>query len=87
MNEDYSDLLKLIRFLKVRAFVLESKYSDLSLDEINVYELENDIGTVERLLSVISFKSDKIVGEMMEKYFAEFYEQELLEFEQEKVVE
>lgn len=79
MKKDYSDLLKLIRLLKARAFILESKYSDLSLDKIKVYELEKDIDAVERLSSAISFKADNIVGEMMDKYIDEYYEQESIE--------
>lgn len=87
MKKDYSDLLRLLRFLKAKVFVVESKYSDLNLDEIKVYDFEKDIDTIEKLISGISFKKEKIVDEMLEKYFQEYYEQESLKFQQEKVVE
>lgn len=86
MKKDYSDLLRLLLLLKARVFIVESKYSDLNLDEINVYELDKDIDTIEGLIGAISFKKDKIVDKMMEKYFQEYYEQ-LEGLEHEMVVE
>lgn len=86
MKKDYSTLLTLLTLLKTNVFIVESKYSDLSFDKIKLYELEKDIDIIERLTSAISFKAEKIIDEMVEQYVNEYYEQESLKFEQEKVI-
>lgn len=83
MKDDYSDLMNMLILLNSKISILKNKYGNLDLDEIKFYELDNDINIIERLISDISFKKDKIIIQKFDEYVSAFYEDEM---EQKKVV-
>ena len=86
MKLHFMDLVRLVKVLDAKLFVIKSKYGDLDLSEIDISELDKDINVVSNLVDGISFKKDLIVDSVFDMYFKEYSEQESLEVEQEKVI-
>lgn len=86
MKLHFMDLVRLVKVLDAKLFVIKSKYGDLDLSEIDINELDKDINKVSKLVDGISFKKDLIVDSVFDMYFKEYSKQESLEVEQEKVI-